>query len=263
MKKQESVSSISSRLSELEKENNTLIKEQDNYKKRIENLVKKDKLLREELKTLRAKIIKRPLASARSDKSDVSSKEQLLIKKSSNLEKEVDELKQQLEKQISINETHKARVAKDFEQWNKQKYWQQSAEKYKNKLKEKNEELIKLQQTCGGYRVLIERLEREKHSLENRLKNLKTFNIPANISSVEKLQFENMKLQNEVEALTSRLEIQQQHSGALGAVMLQEKLEAQERKIAVLELSAKVIFTFLHNIIIDIHIVKFLSFTFY
>lgn len=149
-------------------------------------------------------------------------------------------MKEQLAKQISINETHKQRVAKDFEQWNKQKYWQQSAEKYKNKLKEKTEEFSKLQQTCNGYRILIERIEREKHGLENRLKTLRSYNTSASIPSIEKLQLENIKLQNEVENLSARLEMQHQYAGGLGAAMLQEKLEAQERKIAVLELSARV-----------------------
>lgn len=60
LKKQESIaSSDTSRLSELEKENNVLLKEQDNFRKRLENLLKKDKSSREEIKSLRAQIIKK------------------------------------------------------------------------------------------------------------------------------------------------------------------------------------------------------------
>jgi peptidoglycan hydrolase CwlO-like protein len=58
-------------------------------------------------------------------------------------------------------------------------------------------------------------------------------------NEIEILRLENMRLISENETLCSRLEMQQHHSGGLGAAMLQEKLEGQERKIAILELSAK------------------------
>lgn len=91
-------------------------------------------------------------------------------------------------------------------------------------------------------RLLIERLEREKYNLENRIKSLKTANaIPDSARELEILKIENMKLLEDLKNLNSRLELQQHHSGALGAAMMQEKLESQERKIAILELSAKVI----------------------
>lgn len=151
------------------------------------------------------------------------------------------DLKGSLADQISINEGHRAQAAEDFDKWKKMKHWQQSAEKLRNKLKERDGEFEKLQQTCSGYRLLIERLEREKHNLENRVKNLKGVNAGAiGVREVEVLRIENMRLQAEMEALSSRLEMQQHHSGGLGAAMMQEKLEGQERKIAVLELTTKV-----------------------
>lgn len=178
----------------------------------------------------------RPILSARSDKSDKSIKEQLQ-KKINLLEDEIIQLKTNLANQISINESHRKKIEEDFDKWNKQKHWQQTAEKLKSKLKTKESDFEKLQQTCSGYRILIERLEREKFNLEHKLKHLKTAN---NVNEIESLRAENMKLVAENESLCSKLEMQQHHSGGLGAAMLQEKLEAQERKIAVLELSAKV-----------------------
>lgn len=155
----------------------------------------------------------------------------------------MEDLKDKLDKQISINETHRLKVGEDFEKWNKQKHWQQTAEKLKIKLKEKCEEFEKLQHTCAGYRILIERLEREKHVLEGRIKNLKHSGQNINYSRmVETLQMENAKYLSQIELLNSKLEAQHHHSGGLAAAMLQEKLEAQERKIAVLELSTKVRF---------------------
>lgn len=90
-------------------------------------------------------------------------------------------------------------------------------------------------------RMLIERLEREKHNLENRIKTLKSSNVNSDgARELEILKIENMKLLEDLRNLNSKLEMHQHHSGALGATMLQEKLECQERKIAILELTAKV-----------------------
>jgi chromosome condensin MukBEF complex kleisin-like MukF subunit len=57
---------------------------------------------------------------------------------------------------------------------------------------------------------------------------------------VEALELERSKLQVEVATLQSKLEMQQHHSGGLGAAMLQERLEAQQRRITALELGKKV-----------------------
>lgn len=89
--------------------------------------------------------------TARSDKSDRSIKDQLQ-KKITTLETQIDSLKRSLTEQISINETHKVQASEDFEKWKKMKHWQQTAEKMKNKLKERDNEYEKLQQTSVGYR---------------------------------------------------------------------------------------------------------------
>lgn len=69
----------------------------------------------------------------------------------------------------------------------------------------------------------------------------------ASEARIKALELENSKLQVEVATLQSKLEMQQHHSGGLGAAMLQERLEAQQRHIAALELAKKVRVTQLSN----------------
>lgn len=89
--------------------------------------------------------------SIRNDKLDKNIKDQLQ-KKVNTLENEIESLKSALTEQISINETHKVQAAEDFDKWKKTKHWQQTAEKMKSKLKEKEVEFEKLQQTNVSYR---------------------------------------------------------------------------------------------------------------
>lgn len=90
-------------------------------------------------------------SSIRNDKADKNIKDQLQ-KKVTALENEVESLKNALTEQISINETHKIQASEDFDKWKKMKHWQQTAEKLKNKLKEKEAEYEKLQQTSISHR---------------------------------------------------------------------------------------------------------------
>ncbi|KAJ8968110.1 hypothetical protein NQ314_002465 [Rhamnusium bicolor] len=232
-------SDSSPKVNDLEASNELLLKENDLLKKRYEQLLNKERSAKEEIRDLKAQLLRKPNAT-RTDRTEKSIKDQLQ-RKIATLENEIVDLKQNLSEQMSINDAHRVQASEDFDKWKKMKHWQQSSEKLKNKLKERDGEYEKLQQTCAGYRLLIERLEREKHNLENRIKSLKSSNVNVvNSREMDVLKIENMKLMADIEAMNSRLEMQQHHSGGLGAAMMQEKLEGQERKIAILELTAKV-----------------------
>ncbi|XP_045460169.1 centrosomal protein of 290 kDa [Harmonia axyridis] len=239
----ETQNDIYNKLTEFEKAYEQLSKEHEILKKKFDSMLQKERNAREEIRDLRGQLLKtkRTPSSARSEKSDKSIKDQLQ-KKISTLEDEVARLKEELATQVAVNETHKVKAAEDFDRWKKQKQSQQTIDKLKSKLKERDGEFEKIQHTCNGYRSLIERLEREKHSLENRVKALKT---NVNIYGFENAQqndtaaVENARLLSEIEELKAKLEMQQRHAGGLGAAMMQEKLEAQERKLAIMELSGK------------------------
>lgn len=100
-------------------------------------------------------------------------------------------------------------------------------------------ELEKLQQNYHMSKNIIQRLEREKNILELRVKSARGSQIIIDDNRVEDLEKENRELIMDLESLKTKLEEFQRHAGGLGAKMLEEKLEAQERKIAVLELSSR------------------------
>ncbi|XP_066247747.1 centrosomal protein of 290 kDa [Euwallacea similis] len=221
------------------KEKSTSGRELSILRGKYDAMLIKEKTLKEEIRDLREQVSKRTNLSVRTQKSDRSVKEQLQ-KRISSLEREVDTLNGKLTQEQFINEKHKLSAQEDFDKWKKQKYWQENSQKYKIKLQEREEELQKLQQTCIGYRMLIERLEREKNSLENRIKALKCDHktlIPS--QEILSLKADNEKLSYQLVALQAKMDIRQQGAGALSTAVMQDKLEVQERKIAVLELSSK------------------------
>lgn len=77
--------------------------------------------------------------------------------------------------------------------------------------------------------------------MENRIKAIKTDHrrIVPN-QEIALLKDENAKLTRELATLQAKMDMRQQGAGVLSSAVMQEKLEAQERKIAILELSSKV-----------------------
>lgn len=59
-------------------------------------------------------------------------------------------------------------------------------------------------------------------------------------AKIERLKCEKLQLEAEVTALRNQLDQQERHGTGVGAALLHEKLEAQERKLAILELSSQV-----------------------
>ncbi|KAK4881329.1 hypothetical protein RN001_004648 [Aquatica leii] len=226
---------VSPRTLELEKINEQLTKDCENLKKKYEITLNRERQAKEEIRSIKEQILKKP-SSARSDRSDKDEKYQRRI---NILEKENEDLRDKLDKQAVITEAHKIAVSENYDKWKKQKFWQQSVEKLKLKLQTKTEDYDKLNQTCAGYKILIERLEREKRVLEDKIKIIRNVQPDFFSKKLDVLHAENQKLLLDNEELTEKLEMHQHHSGALGATMLEGKLEAQEKKIAILEVTSK------------------------
>lgn len=98
--------------------------------------------------------------------------------------------------------------------WEKQKRWQQTAEKLKEKLKEKTDEYAKLLTNHEKLRSVVSCMEREKWYLRSRLK-YESDNVAGDSSmrfmsnvqrkTVEELEKECLILREQVKELTDRL----------------------------------------------------------
>ncbi|KAF7273136.1 hypothetical protein GWI33_014130 [Rhynchophorus ferrugineus] len=212
-------------------------KEIEIQRKKYDSVLQKNKSLLEENRALREQLSKRQMLLQHRPGNATKGQ---LQNKITLLQAELDQARNELAQQQLVNERHKLNAADNFDKWKKQKYWQENCEKYKTKLQEQEEQLAKSQQTCSGYKLLIDRLEREKLTLESKLRSLKSDQSKnASFAELVSLRDENSRLNDELCNLLKRFEGVQQGAGALGAAIMQEKLEAQERKIAVLELSGK------------------------
>lgn len=98
--------------------------------------------------------------------------------------------------------------------WEKQKRWQQTAEKLKEKLKEKTDEYAKLLTNHEKLRSIVSCMEREKWYLRSRLKyesdNVagdSSMRLMSNVQrkTVEELEKECLILREQVKELTDRL----------------------------------------------------------
>ena len=143
----------------------------------------------------------------------------------------------QVEKQI--------KSAAELARWDESKKWQHKIEILKAKLSDADSEVSKLSKSNNSLRDLHSRLEREKLMLENKLKNISgKGSVKGHITEIKmkELQMENASLREELEA--NRHDYVMQGSQGVETQklrnrFLQSRIEAQERKIAALELVKK------------------------
>lgn len=130
-----------------------------------------------------------------------------------------------------------AQTAEELSLWEKQKKWQQTAEKLKEKLKEKTDEYTKLLSSYDKLRSVVMSMEREKWYLKSKLKTenstvagcLSARPMTTTQQSVtEELQKECQALRERTKELTDRLENEENDKLLL-------KIEEQRRRIAALE----------------------------
>ena len=152
-----------------------------------------------------------------------------------------EQLLDEQETQESIEKQVKS--AAELARWDESKKWLHKVENLKAKLTEADGEVSKLSKSNNSLREMVSRLEREKLMLDSRLKTSKS-SVKSNINEIKmkELQVENTKLRSELEE--TRHDFMMQGSQGLETLklrnkFLQDRIEAQERKIATLELTRK------------------------
>lgn len=145
---------------------------------------------------------------------------------------------------VSMNKYNKIGIifpqtAEELSLWEKQKKWQQTAEKLKEKLKDKTEEYNKLLSNYEKLRSVVTCMEREKWYLKSKLK-MEHGAIAGGLSArppqqnvMEDLQKECHILRDRIKDLTDRLENEENDKLLL-------KIEEQKRRIAALEIISQV-----------------------
>lgn len=232
----EQVTQLSVDLTRAEATNKVLKTQLDAVRRQLSNVTLRESQARELIRSLKSQLIRRPVISVKSERL-MSAREEQLRKRNQHLEMENEGVREELRRQMAWNETRRAKTASDLGLWEKQKRWQETAEKLREQLRIKEGEVEKLQATLLSAKNSVTRLEREKHILEQRKSNYCTSASCPNlhlakatsdspesympssatpdcggIAAVNVLNESNREL---VEALKSRVEAQQRRIAAL------------------------------------------------
>ncbi|XP_078036495.1 centrosomal protein 290kDa isoform X1 [Augochlora pura] len=133
----------------------------DAVRKQLQSLLEKEKTYKQEISDLKHQLSRRYMA-VKAQERKVSQRETQLEHKVKLLESDLEKTRTQLDREYSALEAKKTKTAEELMLWEKQKKWQQTAEKLKQKLKEKTEEYTKLLSSYDKLRLVVTCMEREK-----------------------------------------------------------------------------------------------------
>ncbi|KAL2711712.1 centrosomal protein of 290 kDa-like isoform X1 [Vespula squamosa] len=141
----------------------------DILRKQLQSLMEKEKMYKHEIAELKQRV-SRGYMAVKTQEKKISQREMQLERKVKSLEEELEKMRTQLQREYLIQETRRAKTAEELSLWEKQKKWQQTAEKLQEKLKEKTNEYIKLNSNHEKLRSLVSCMEREKWFLKSKIK---------------------------------------------------------------------------------------------
>ncbi|KAK6617062.1 hypothetical protein RUM44_005419 [Polyplax serrata] len=217
-----------------------LLREVETLRKQLKLAKDDSSRLGDQVRFLQAKCPKKSVRvsgslTTRSD-SKSSVREGSLTSKIKNLEELLTTSKEREKELIELNEK-KVKSAEEVARWDERKKNQQLIKNLTTKLKEKEAEVEVLMNKNESFRNMVYKCERDKSILESQLKIVKG---DARVNTrIEKLTEEKKDLEKQLTLLQEKLEEQQRHSHGIGAALLHEKLEAQERKLVAFELTSK------------------------
>ncbi|CAL7934044.1 unnamed protein product [Xylocopa violacea] len=208
----------------------------DTVRKQLQSFLEKEKMYKNEISDLKQQLSRRYMALKGQEKR-TSQREMQLERKVKSLEEELEKARSQLNRDYLAQEAKKVKTAEELSLWQKQKKWQQTAEKLKEKLKEKTDEYTKLLANHEKLRSVVSCMEREKWYLKSKLK-LENSMVAGSLSArpattaqqnvMGDLQKECQTLRERIKELSDRLENESNEKLLL-------KIEEQKSRIAALE----------------------------
>ncbi|XP_055843568.1 centrosomal protein cep290 isoform X2 [Episyrphus balteatus] len=162
------ISQLAASLTRSEATNKIYKAQLEALRRQLANLNQREKQARDLNNSLRNQLIKRPVVSIKTEL-NARLKTENLQKKVCQLENELEEAQVQIKRQQVVIDAKRAKSNNEVGLWEKQKRWQQSAEKYKTKFEETEAALEKQKALLHSARTTIARLEKDKQVLEARV----------------------------------------------------------------------------------------------
>ncbi|XP_055914041.1 centrosomal protein cep290 [Eupeodes corollae] len=162
------ISQLAASLTRSEATNKIYQAQLEALRRQLNNLNQREKQARDLNNSLRNQLIKRPVVSIKTEL-NARLKTENLQKKVCQLETELEEAQLQIKRQQVVIDAKRAKSNNEVGLWEKQKRWQQTAEKYKTKFEETETALEKQKALLHSARTTIARLEKDKQVLESRV----------------------------------------------------------------------------------------------
>ncbi|XP_017020756.1 centrosomal protein Cep290 [Drosophila kikkawai] len=165
---EEQIAKLAADLNRTEATNKIYHTQMEALRRQLANVTQREKQARDLSQSLRQQLLKRPVVSIKTEL-NARTKNENQQKRIHQLEADLDEARGQLQRQQRLLEAKRTKSANEVGLWEKQKRWQQTAEKNKARLEETELALEKTRSLLQAARTTIARLEKDKQMLESKV----------------------------------------------------------------------------------------------
>ncbi|EDX08736.1 GD13578 [Drosophila simulans] len=165
---EDQIAKLAADLNRTEATNKIYHTQMEALRRQLANVTQREKQARDLSQSLRQQLLKRPVVSIKTEL-NARVKNENQQKRIQQLELDLDEARGQLQRQQTLLEAKRTRSANEVQLWEKQKRYQQQAEKTKARLEETELALDKTRALLQAARTTIARLEKDKQILESKL----------------------------------------------------------------------------------------------
>nr|XP_016994181.2 centrosomal protein cep290 [Drosophila takahashii] len=165
---EDQIAKLAADLNRTEATNKIYHTQMEALRRQLTNVTQREKQARDLSQSLRQQLLKRPVVSIKTEL-NARVKNENQQKRIQQLETDLDEARGQLQRQQTLLEAKRTRSANEVQLWEKQKRYQQQAEKTKARLEETELALDKTRTLLQAARNTIARLEKDKQIMESKL----------------------------------------------------------------------------------------------